>query len=75
MALTSHDPAELQERNSSVRPLAIYLERRRRSCSSRFAQECEQCQNVKLEREVETLSVALEPGMKDGQARVTRTAS
>ena len=30
-------------------------------------QECEQCQNVKLEREVETLSVALEPGMKDGQ--------
>ena len=32
-------------------------------------QECEQCQNVKLEREVETLSVALEPGMRDGQVR------
>ncbi len=33
----------------------------------RLRQECEQCQNVKLEREVETLSVALEPGMRDGQ--------
>ncbi len=36
-------------------------------CNDR--QECEQCQNVKLEREVETLSVALEPGMRDGQVR------
>jgi len=30
-------------------------------------QECEQCQNVQLSREVETLSVAVEPGMRDGQ--------
>lgn len=33
------------------------------------AQECEECPNVKLVREVETLSVAVEPGMKDGQVR------
>lgn len=32
-------------------------------------QECEECPNVKLVREVETLSVAVEPGMKDGQVR------
>lgn len=30
-------------------------------------QECEECPNVKLVRDVESLSVAVEPGMKDGQ--------
>ena len=33
------------------------------------SQECEECPNVKFAREVETLSVAVEPGMKDGQVR------
>ena len=32
-------------------------------------QECEECDNVKVERERETLKVRVEPGMKDGQVR------
>jgi hypothetical protein len=30
-------------------------------------QECQECPNVKFERESETLSVSVEPGMTDGQ--------
>ena len=30
-------------------------------------QECQECPNVKFERESETLSVSVEPGMVDGQ--------
>ena len=30
-------------------------------------QECQECPNVKFERETESLSVAVEPGMVDGQ--------
>ena len=30
-------------------------------------QQCEQCDNVKYEREAETLTVQVEPGMRNGQ--------
>lgn len=30
-------------------------------------QQCEQCDNVKYVREAETLTVQVEPGMRDGQ--------
>ncbi len=32
-------------------------------------QECQECPNVKFERETETLTISVEPGMRDGQAR------
>jgi DnaJ family protein B protein 11 len=32
-------------------------------------QECQECPNLRFEREAETLTVSVEPGMVDGQVR------
>jgi hypothetical protein len=37
-------------------------------------QQCEQCDNVKYEREAETLTVQVEPGMRNGQVLLLRRA-
>lgn len=37
-------------------------------------QQCEQCDNVKYVREAETLTVQVEPGMRDGQVRLQFSA-
>jgi hypothetical protein len=34
-------------------------------------QQCEQCDNVKYEREAETLTVQVEPGMRNGQVSLS----
>ncbi len=39
-------------------------------------QECQECQNIKFERETETLTISVESGMRDGQVRaMTLTSS
>ena len=38
-----------------------------------FVDAVQECQNIRFEREAEVLSVSVEPGMMDGQARAALT--